>query len=89
VTTPLAASLNTAATARHDAVAELFDALEALMFVYQSPSEAERVQCWSADAERITGEIARHLGAARTRIAQRPHPAPHPRAEERPDLDGF
>jgi hypothetical protein len=64
--------LTIGAAARHDAVAELFEALDALMIDYRWSPEAERVQRWSADAERITGEVARHLCAARTRIAQRP-----------------
>jgi hypothetical protein len=77
----------TGTTVRHDAIAELFEALEALMFVYQSPPEAERVECWSADAERITGEVARHLSAARGRVSQRPHVRQRPRDEELPGLD--
>jgi hypothetical protein len=62
------------AAARHEAVAELFAALQTLMVDYQSPSEAGQVQSWNEDAERITGEVARHLCAARTRISQRPTP---------------
>ena len=68
------------AATRHAAVAELFEALEALMIVYGERSEAERVQRWNADAERITGEIARQLCTARTRIASTapvPMPSPH------------
>jgi len=74
--------LTTGAAARHDAVAELFEALEALMIGYRLSPEAERVQRWSADAERITGEVARHLCAARTRIGQRPQAPQRDSAEE-------
>jgi hypothetical protein len=55
-------------TARHAAVAELFDALEALLILYKSVPEADRVEEWSAQAERITGELGRHLHAARSRL---------------------
>jgi hypothetical protein len=47
----------------------------------------DRVQCCSADAERITGEVVRHLSAARGRISQRPHVRQRPRDEELPRLD--
>lgn len=40
---------------------------------YQSSPEGERVQRWSKDAERITGEVARHLAIARARISTVPH----------------
>jgi hypothetical protein len=58
-----------AAQARSSAVAELFDALEGLLIVYQSLPTEDRDRRWSGDAERITGEVARHLCAARTRIS--------------------
>jgi hypothetical protein len=76
VTSPLATiDIATAtAAARHDAVAELFAALQTLLVDYRSPSEAGVVPSWNEDAERITGEVARHLCAARTRISQRPTP---------------
>lgn len=73
-TSPATTDIATAtAAARHDAVAELFAALQTLLVDYRSPSEAGNVQSWNEDAERITGEVARHLCAARTRISQRPH----------------
>jgi len=52
------------------------------MIGYRLSPEAERVQRWSADAERITGEVARHLCAARTRIGQRPQAPQRDSAEE-------
>ena len=55
--------------ARHDAVAALFETLDALVTVYRSTPDADRVARWSADAERITGEVARTLGAARARLS--------------------
>jgi hypothetical protein len=48
-------------TSRYVAIAALFTALGELMSDYQSSPEGERVQRWSEDAERITGEVARHL----------------------------
>jgi hypothetical protein len=60
-------------TSRYVAIADLFTALDGLMSTYQSSSEGERVQRWSADAERITGEVARHLAVARVRISAVPH----------------
>ncbi len=56
--------------ARSSAVAELFDALEGLLIAYQALPAADRAQRWSGDADRITGEVARHLCAARTRLAR-------------------
>jgi hypothetical protein len=60
-------------TSRYDAVADLFTALDELMSNYRSSPEGERVKRWSDDAERITGEVARHLAVARARIAAVPH----------------
>jgi hypothetical protein len=56
-------------TARSAAVADLFSALEGLIISYQALPDTERSKQWSADADRITGEIARHLHGARHRIA--------------------
>jgi hypothetical protein len=54
---------------RSVAIQDLFAALEDLMIRYGTLPEAERRARWSTDAERITGEIARHLHGARHRIA--------------------
>jgi hypothetical protein len=54
---------------RYAAIAALFTALETLISDYQSAPEHERVQRWSDDAERITGEVARHLAIARARLS--------------------
>ena len=59
-------------TSRYVAIAALFEALEELMSDYRSSPEGERVQRWSEDAERITGEVARHLAIARARISTVP-----------------
>jgi hypothetical protein len=56
--------------ARSAAVAELFDALEGLLISYHALPDGERTQRWSGDADRITGEVARHLGVARSRLAR-------------------
>ena len=54
--------------ARYAAIADLFKALEALIADYQALPEPERVQRWSGDADRITGEVARRLAIARAQI---------------------
>ena len=55
-------------TTRHAIVVELFDALEAMLILYKSVPEADRVAEWSTRAERITGELGCHLHAARSRL---------------------
>jgi hypothetical protein len=60
-------------TSRYVAIAALFTALEKLISDYKSSPEDQRVQRWSEDAERITGEVARHLAIARARISSVPH----------------
>lgn len=60
-------------TSRYVAIAALFTALEELMSDYRSSPQDERVQRWSEDAERITGEVARNLAIARARISIVPH----------------
>jgi hypothetical protein len=57
---------------RYAAVAALFAALEELMDDYRSLPDAEHVRQWSEDADRITGEVARHLAVARARISAAP-----------------
>lgn len=61
--------------AREAAVAELFGALEGLLIAYQALPDEDRARRWSGDADRITGEVARHLCTARTRLA-RSYPQP-------------
>lgn len=56
-------------TTRHAVIADLFDALEAMVVVYRSVPADEQVQRWSDDAERITGDVARHLSMARDRLS--------------------
>ncbi|WP_433297783.1 hypothetical protein ACQPZQ_19455 [Pseudonocardia sp. CA-142604] len=63
-------------TSRYVAIADLFAALDELMCNYRSSSEHERMKRWSDDAERITGEVARHLSVARVRIAAVPRHDP-------------
>jgi hypothetical protein len=59
---------------------DLFDALEAMVLVYRSVPVDEQPQRWSDDAERITGDVARHLSAARDRLlATIPTGVPEPR----------
>ena len=54
--------------ARTAAVADLFAALEGLLISYSALPDEDRERRWSGDADRITGEVARHLGTARTRL---------------------
>lgn len=55
--------------ARSAAIEDLFQALDRLMTTYQALPQIERTERWSADADRITGEIARHLHGARRRVS--------------------
>jgi hypothetical protein len=58
---------------RTAAVEELFVALDAVMHTYRTLPDHERDQRMSLDAAVITGEIARRLALARSRIsADRP-----------------
>ncbi len=65
--------------ARSAAIAELFNALEALMVAYHALPEGHRREQWSADADRITGDVARHLSTARARISSTFSPRTAPR----------
>lgn len=58
-----------ASTTRHATVSDLFDALEAMVVVYRSVPLDSQPRRWSDDAERITGDVARHLRAARDRLS--------------------
>jgi hypothetical protein len=60
-------------TSRYAAIAALFAALEELTDDYRSLPDSEHVRRWSEDADRITGEVARHLAVARARISAAPH----------------
>lgn len=61
--------LSRCAAVRHEAVADLLAAMSELVTVYGSMADGDRVRCWGADAERITGEVARALSAARRRLS--------------------
>jgi hypothetical protein len=50
-------------------MADLFDALDGFVIHYAGVARGGRSVRWSADADRITGEIARHLHGARHRIS--------------------
>jgi hypothetical protein len=54
---------------RHAAIADLFDALEAMVVVYRTVPSDDQARRWSDDAERITGDVARHLSTARKRLS--------------------
>ena len=77
-------SATRSANARLAAVSELFDALEALLIAYQALPSADRAERWSGDAERITGEVARHLGTARSRISSTFEPRAESQARSGP-----
>jgi hypothetical protein len=60
---------------RAAAINDLFTALDKLMRSYRSVPDDEREDRLAADADLITGEIARRLAIAR---AAMPHTFPHP-----------
>ncbi|GAA1878831.1 hypothetical protein GCM10009836_70280 [Pseudonocardia ailaonensis] len=60
-----------AADARATAIGDLLDALESLTATYSGLPDHERAGRCSADADRITAEVARHLFAARSRLTTR------------------
>lgn len=59
----------TGCSTRYHAVRELFESLDALLVVYRSMPEDGRTRRWNADAERVTGEVARLLCTARSQIS--------------------
>ena len=59
-------------SSRYAAVAALFAALEELIADYRSLPDSQHLTRWSEDAERITGEVARHLAVARAHISAAP-----------------
>ncbi|MFR9805507.1 hypothetical protein ACL02T_24950 [Pseudonocardia sp. RS010] len=58
---------------RAEAAAMLLGRLEDLVVAYASVSADERQDVLSRDADRITGEVARYLQAARHQITASPH----------------
>jgi hypothetical protein len=72
----------TPSLAKAAAITELFAALETLLASYKSVPDDEREDRLAADADLITGEIARRLAVARARAS---HPSPPSR---RPDGPG-
>jgi hypothetical protein len=67
----------TPSQARAAAIVELFAALDDLLALYRAVPDDQREDRWAADAEMITGEIARRLAVARASIS---HSSPHPAA---------
>jgi hypothetical protein len=53
---------------RASAIGDLLGALETLVAQYQSLPDTERERRWSSEAERVTGEVARHLDVARGKV---------------------
>jgi len=63
--------------ARAAAINELFTALDNLLHSYRSVPDDEREDRLDAEADLITGEIARRLAIARAAMSHTfPHPAP-------------
>ena len=60
---------------RAGAITELFAAIDILVRSYQSVPDEEREDRLAADADLITGEIARRLAIARAAMC---HTFPHP-----------
>jgi hypothetical protein len=63
-------SWTTSSQARAAAIAELFAALDDVLRFYRAVPEDEREERWAADADLITGEIARRLAVARACISR-------------------
>ena len=59
----------TTSSPRAAAVADLLSALEVVLLSCRIVPEADRESSWDVDAERITGELARHLATARARLS--------------------
>jgi hypothetical protein len=57
------------AESRSAAITDLLGALEELTSAYRGLPDEERAGRCSADADRITAEVARHLFTARSRLA--------------------
>ena len=62
------------------AVAELFAALDNVLRSYRAVPEDEREERWAADADLITGEIARRLAVARACLSHSSPPVGGPTA---------
>jgi hypothetical protein len=60
------------------AIAELFAALDDLLCSYRGVPEDEREERWAADADLITGEIARRLAVARACMSRSSPPVGGP-----------
>jgi hypothetical protein len=68
----------TPSQARAAAITELFAALDTLSRTYQSVPDDQRDERLAADADLITGEIARRLAVARAAMSRSfPDPRPH------------
>jgi hypothetical protein len=63
---------------RAAAIADLLSSLEVVLISCQIVPEPHREFSWDADAERITGEVARHLATARGRLSRSYHPSTLP-----------
>lgn len=57
-------------TTRAAAAADLLDALQYLVLEYSAMTADERAAHLHDDADRITGQVARHLDIARQRLRQ-------------------
>jgi len=71
--------VTTVSSARAAAISDLLASLEVVLTSCQVVPDADREASWNADAERITGEVARHLATARTRLSPSFDPYTTPR----------
>jgi hypothetical protein len=60
---------STLPSTRAAAIADLLSSLEVVLISCQVVPDADRGSAWDADADRITGEVARHLATARARLS--------------------
>ena len=70
--------VTTVSSARAAAISDLLASLEVVLISCQVVPDADREASWNADAERITGEVARHLATARGRLSRSYHPSTLP-----------
>ena len=70
----MASAPTTPSQARAVAIADLFAALDNVLRSYRAIPEDEREERWAADADLITGEIARRLATVARACMSRPSP---------------
>ena len=70
--------VTTLSSVRAAAIADLLSSLEAVLVSCQIVPDVDREAAWDAEADRITGEVARHLATARARLSPSFNPSIQP-----------